>query len=150
VRILGTPPAAIDRAESREEFSRLVDSLGLSQAPGGTAASLEEALAIAERVGYPVLARPSYILGGKAIQLVFDPESLRRYVRERVRLSPEHPVLIDRFLEDAFEYDIDAVADGRTVVIGAVMEHIEERGSIRGTRPAPSPRSRANRNGSGP
>jgi carbamoyl-phosphate synthase large subunit len=128
VRILGTPPAAIDRAESREEFSRLVDALGLTQAPGGTAASLEEALAIAERVGYPVLARPSYILGGKAIQLVFDPQDLRRYVRERVRLSPEHPVLIDRFLEDAFEYDLDAVADGRTVVIGAVMEHIEEAG----------------------
>jgi carbamoyl-phosphate synthase large subunit len=128
VRILGTSPAAIDRAESREEFSRLVDSLGLTQAPGGTAVSLEEALAIAGRVGYPVLARPSYILGGKAIQLVFDPESLRRYVQERVRLSPEHPVLIDRFLEDAFEYDIDALADGSRVVIGAVMEHIEEAG----------------------
>jgi len=128
VRILGTPPSAIDRAESREEFSRLVDKLGLAQPPGGTAASLAEALAIAERVGYPVLARPSYILGGKAIQLVFDPESLRRYVQERIRLSPEHPVLIDRFLEDAFEYDIDALADGSSVVIGAVMEHIEEAG----------------------
>jgi len=128
VRILGTQPAAIDRAESREQFSRLVESLGLTQAPGGTAASLEEALAIAERVGYPVLARPSYILGGKAIELVFDPEALRRYVGERVHLSPEHPVLIDRFLEDAFEYDIDAVADGSRVVIGAVMEHIEEAG----------------------
>jgi carbamoyl-phosphate synthase large subunit len=128
VRILGTPPAAIDRAESREEFSRLVDSLQLAQAPGGTAASLEEALAVAERVGYPVLARPSYILGGSAIQLVFDPESLRRYAGERFRLSPESPVLIDRFLEDAFEYDIDAVSDGRSVVIGAVMEHIEEAG----------------------
>jgi carbamoyl-phosphate synthase large subunit len=128
VRILGTSPAAIDRAESREEFSRLVESLGLAQAPGGAACSLEEALAIAGRVGYPVLARPSYILGGRSIELVFDPQDLRRYVQERVRLSAEHPVLIDRFLEDAFEYDIDAVADGSRVVIGAVMEHIEEAG----------------------
>ncbi len=128
VRILGTQPAAIDRAENREQFSRLVEALGLLQAAGGAAGSAEEALAIAERVGYPVLARPSYILGGKAIELVFDPDGLRRYLGERVRLSPEHPVLIDRFLEDAFEYDIDAVADGARVVIGAVMEHIEEAG----------------------
>jgi carbamoyl-phosphate synthase large subunit len=128
VRILGTRPGAIDRAEDRKQFSRLVETLGLTQAQGGTAGSAEEALAIAGRVGYPVLARPSYILGGKAIELVFDPQHLKRYVSERVRLSPEHPVLIDRFLEDAFEYDIDAVADGSRVVIGAVMEHIEEAG----------------------
>jgi carbamoyl-phosphate synthase large subunit len=128
VRILGTSPQAIDRAESREEFSRLVAKLGLTQPANGTATTLEQALDIARRVGYPVLARPSYILGGQAIQLIYDPASLESYVRERIRLSREHPVLIDRFLEDAFEYDIDAVCDGRSAVIGAVMEHIEEAG----------------------
>ena len=128
VKILGTPAAAIHRAESREAFAELVRKLDLTQPPGGAAADEEEALAIAERIGYPVLARPSYILGGKAIQLVYEPDSLRQYLRQRIRLSPDNPVLIDRFLEDAFEYDVDAVADGKTVVIGGVMEHIEAAG----------------------
>ncbi len=127
VRILGTSPGAIHRAESREEFSRLIATLGLNQPPCGTATAAEEALAIASRVGYPILARPSYILGGKAIQLIYEPEALRRYLDRRPP-SPASPILIDRFLEDAFEYDIDAVADGRSAIVGAVMEHIEEAG----------------------
>jgi carbamoyl-phosphate synthase large subunit len=128
VKILGTPAAAIHRAESREEFAGLVRKLGLTQPAGGAAGSVEEALRIAERIGYPILARPSYILGGKAIKLLYDAGSLKSYLRERVRFSRANPVLIDHFLEDAFEYDIDAVADGETVVIGGVMQHVEEAG----------------------
>jgi carbamoyl-phosphate synthase large subunit len=128
VPILGTSPDAIDRAEDRERFSALLRDLGLAQAAGSTARSVPEAEVIATGIGYPVLVRPSYVLGGRAMQLVHDREDLHRYMSEAVRVSPEHPVLIDKFLEDAIEIDVDAVADGERVVIGGVMEHIEKAG----------------------
>ncbi len=128
VPILGTPPDAIDRAEDRERFDQLLEKLSLRRPPGGMARSPAEAEAVAERLGYPVLVRPSYVLGGRAMQIVNDAESLRRYMRDAVRASPEHPVLVDRFLADAIEVDVDALSDGRRVVIGGVMEHIEEAG----------------------
>jgi carbamoyl-phosphate synthase large subunit len=128
VPILGTSPDAIDRAEDRERFSALLRELGLAQAAGSTARSVPEAEAIATGIGYPVLVRPSYVLGGRAMKLVHDREDLHRYMSEAVRVSPEHPVLIDKFLEDAIEIDVDAVADGERVVIGGVMEHIEKAG----------------------
>ncbi len=128
VPILGTSPDAIDRAEDRQRFSALLRDLGLTQAAGSTARSLGEAETIAVGVGYPVLVRPSYVLGGRAMRIVYDVEDLRRYMSEAVRVAPEHPVLIDKFLEEAIEIDVDAVADGERVVIGGVMEHIEKAG----------------------
>jgi carbamoyl-phosphate synthase large subunit len=128
VRILGTSPDAIDRAEDRHRFSTLLHELGLAQAPGATARSLEEAQAVAARIGYPLLVRPSYVLGGRAMQMVHDDDDLRSYMSEAVRVSPEYPVLLDKFLEDAIEIDVDAVADGEHVVVGGVMEHIEKAG----------------------
>jgi carbamoyl-phosphate synthase large subunit len=128
VRILGTPPDAIDRAEDRRRFADLLQTLGLSQAPGATARSYEEAHDIAARIGYPVLVRPSYVLGGRAMQIVYDEQDLESYMREAVRVSPEHPILVDKFLEDALEIDVDAIADGERVVIGGVMEHVEKAG----------------------
>ena len=128
VRILGTSPDAIDLAEDRRRFSALLSSLEIPQPESGTATSLEEAKAVAARIGYPVLVRPSYVLGGRAMAIVYDESHLEGYVREAVSASPEHPVLIDRFLEDAFEVDVDALADGERVVIGGILEHIEEAG----------------------
>ncbi|MFQ5678064.1 MAG: carbamoyl-phosphate synthase large subunit [Gemmatimonadota bacterium] len=128
VPILGTGVDAIDEAEDRRRFEALCRRLGVRAPDGGTATSEEEALAIAGRIGYPVLVRPSYVLGGRAMEIVFDEPSLREYFGRAVRASPEHPVLLDRFLEDAFEADVDAVADGERVVIGGVMQHIEEAG----------------------
>ena len=128
VPILGTSPDAIDRAEDRQRFNELIVELGLHQAAGATARSLPEAQAIATGIGYPVLVRPSYVLGGRAMRLVYDDEDLREYMREAVLVSPEHPVLIDKFLEDAIEIDVDAVADGERVIVGGVMEHIEKAG----------------------
>ena len=128
VPILGTPPDAIDRAEDRERFDDLLEELSLERPPGGVARSTAEAEAVAARVGYPVLVRPSYVLGGRAMEIVHDAESLRGYMRYAVKASPEHPVLVDRFLADATEVDVDAICDGRTVVIGGIMEHIEEAG----------------------
>src|SRR2546427_9808537 len=128
VPILGTSPDAIDRAENRERFSRLLDELGLVQAAGATARSFDEAQRIATSIGHPVLLRPSYVLGGRAMQIVYDGEDLRNYMGEGVKVSPEHPILIDKFLEDAIEVDADAVADGTSVVVGGVMEHIEKAG----------------------
>jgi carbamoyl-phosphate synthase large subunit len=128
VPILGTSPDAIDRAEDRERFDVLLEKLGLRRPPGGLARSTEEARAVAARIGYPVLVRPSYVLGGRAMEIVRDEQALERYMRFAVRASPEHPVLVDRFLADAIEVDVDAVSDGERVVIGGIMEHIEEAG----------------------
>jgi carbamoyl-phosphate synthase large subunit len=128
VPILGTSPDSIDRAEDRERFKDLLDLLGLRQPPSGIARSTDEAVRIASRIGYPVLLRPSYVLGGRAMEIVHDEEGLRKYLAHAVQASEERPVLIDKFLEDAIEIDVDAIADGDTVVIGGVMEHIEEAG----------------------
>ena len=128
VPIWGTSSEAIDRAEDRERFRQLLMQLGLNQAPSGTAVSVSDAARIATRIGYPVLVRPSYVLGGRAMEIVYDETNLVGYMERAVRASPEHPVLIDKFLEDAIEMDVDAIADGRRVVIGGIMEHIEEAG----------------------
>jgi carbamoyl-phosphate synthase large subunit len=128
VRILGTSPDAIDIAEDRRRFDKIARELGLSQPANGTATSVEEALEAAERIGYPVLVRPSYVLGGRAMQIVYDPGSLQDYFATAARVSEERPVLIDRFLEDAFECDVDAICDGTRVVIGGIMQHIEDAG----------------------
>ena len=129
VAILGTSPDAIDIAEDRERFEALARTLGVRQPPNGIARSVDEAVAVAQRIGYPVLVRPSYVLGGRAMEIVYDDGSLRDYFVKAARVAPEHPVLIDRFLEDAFEADVDAIADrvGRCV-IGGVMQHIEDAG----------------------
>jgi carbamoyl-phosphate synthase large subunit len=126
--IIGTSPDSIDRAEDRERFEALLEQLGLKRPAGDVARSAEEAEKIATRIGYPVLVRPSYVLGGRAMQIVQDVEGLRQYMRFAVRASPEHPVLVDRFLADAIEVDVDAISDGTHVVIGGIMEHIEEAG----------------------
>ena len=126
--ILGTSPESIDLTEDRDRFSHLLKELHLTQPPSGTATNTEDALAIANAIGYPVLMRPSYVLGGRAMALVHDAEELSAYMRDAVRASAERPVLIDRFLEDAVEVDVDAVSDGENVVIAGVMEHIEEAG----------------------
>ncbi|MDH5307131.1 MAG: carbamoyl-phosphate synthase large subunit, partial [Myxococcales bacterium] len=128
VPILGTPPEAIDRAEDRERFEALLDKLGLERPPAGIARSPKQAEAVAERLGYPVLVRPSYVLGGRAMEIVHDVASLRTYMDRAVKASPEHPVLVDRFLADATEVDVDAISDGECVVIGGIMEHIEQAG----------------------
>ena len=128
VKILGTSPDSIDRAEDRERFKELLHRLGLRQPANGTATSVDGAVAIAHQIGYPVIVRPSYVLGGRAMEVVYDESDLREYVERAVKASPEHPLLIDKFLEDATEVDVDAIADGETVVIGGIMEHIEEAG----------------------
>src|SRR5437870_1406139 len=126
--IVGTSPDSIDRAEDRERFEALLAKLDLRRPPNGAARSDGEAIRVAETIGYPVLVRPSYVLGGRAMEIVYDRDSLARYVQVAVRVSPAHPVLIDKFLEDAVEVDVDAVSDGREVVIGGIMEHIERAG----------------------
>jgi len=126
--IIGTSPDMIDLAEDRERFQRLLHRLGLRQPENGTAKTREEALMVAARIGYPVVVRPSYVLGGRAMQIVHDQRELLHYMREAVTVSPDHPVLIDRFLHNAIELDVDALCDGRRVVIGGIMEHIEEAG----------------------
>ena len=128
VNILGTSPQSIDRAEDRKRFSHLINKLKLRQPPNGTAKSPDEALRIATRLGYPVLVRPSYVLGGRAMEIVYGPEDLKEYMTRAVMASPERPVLVDKFLEDAAEIDVDAVCDGERTVIAGVMEHIEEAG----------------------
>ena len=128
VKILGTSPEAIDLAEDRGRFDAIARELGVHQPKAGTAHSLEEAIAVATRVGYPVLIRPSYVLGGRAMAIVYDPESLTEFFGHAIRVAPGHPVLIDQFLEDAFEADVDAIADGTRCVIGGVMQHIEDAG----------------------
>jgi len=128
VNILGTSPEDIDRAEDRKKFTQLIRKLGLLQAPYGTGKSASDAKEIASKIGYPVLVRPSYVLGGRAMEIVYDEESLMHYMRSAIKVSPLHPILIDKFIEGAIEVDIDAVSDGQTCVIGGIMEHIEEAG----------------------
>jgi carbamoyl-phosphate synthase large subunit len=128
VTILGTSPDAIDIAEDRRRFEQIARELGIKQPENGTATSVDEAVAVAERIGYPVLVRPSYVLGGRAMQIVYDEPTLREYFEHAARVSEERPVLIDSFLEDAFEADVDALSDGKDVVIGGVMQHIEDAG----------------------
>ncbi len=128
VKILGTSPDSIDRAEDRERFTSLLDKLGLQKPPAGTAFTVEEALKVAEDIGFPVLVRPSYVLGGRAMQIVYDSEALRQFMETAAKVNPEHPVLIDKFLEHAIEVDVDAISDGELTVIGGIMEHIEEAG----------------------
>ena len=128
VPILGTTPEAIDLAEDRGRFEAITRELRVAQPPSGVAHSVEGAVAVAARVGYPVLVRPSYVLGGRAMEIVYDDASLRSYFGRAARVAPQHPVLIDSFLEDAFEADVDAIADGTRCVIGGVMQHIEDAG----------------------
>ena len=128
VPIIGTSPKSIELAEDRKFFSALLDKLGLKQAEAGTATSEEEAVLVAQRLGYPVLVRPSFVLGGRAMMIVHAEEELRRYMREAVSVSPERPVLVDRFLENAVEMDVDVLSDGERSVIGAIMRHIEPAG----------------------
>jgi carbamoyl-phosphate synthase large subunit len=127
-RIIGTQPRSIEMAEDRKHFSAMLDKLGLRQTKGGTATNEQEAVDVASRIGYPVLVRPSFVLGGRAMEIVHDEADLRRYIRTAVEASPQRPVLVDRFLEDATEVDVDCISDGETCVIGGVMEHIEQAG----------------------
>ena len=127
-RIIGTQPRSIEMAEDRKHFSAMLDKLGLRQTKGGTATNEQEAVDVAARIGYPVLVRPSFVLGGRAMEIVHDEADLRRYIRTAVEASPERPVLVDRFLEDATEVDVDCISDGEICVIGGVMEHIEQAG----------------------
>jgi carbamoyl-phosphate synthase large subunit len=126
--IIGTSPKSIELAEDRKFFAKLLDDLKLNQAPSGTAVTEDEAVAIAQRISYPVLVRPSFVLGGRAMQIVYSDDELRHYMRNAVQASPERPVLVDRFLEDAAEVDVDVISDGETTVVGAIMEHIEQAG----------------------
>jgi len=128
VNIIGTTPDNIDRAEDRKRFKALLKTLGLIQPSNGTANSVEEARTVAEEIGYPVVVRPSYVLGGRAMEIVYDEEALEDFGSRAVEASPEHPILIDKFLEDAIEIDVDAVADGENCVIAGIMEHIEAAG----------------------
>ena len=128
VRIMGTSPDAIDRAEDRERFRDLLNKLGLRQAESGIARSVDEAVAIASKITYPVMVRPSYVLGGRSMQIVYDESGLLEYMGSAVKASPKHPVLIDKYLSDAIEVDADAICDGQQVVVAGIMEHIEEAG----------------------
>ena len=128
VPIIGTSPDDIARSEDRKLFKEVLDQSGLAQPPNGIATSIEQAAPIAESIGYPVIVRPSYVLGGRAMQIVYNEELLMGYMRSAVAASPEHPILIDKYLEDAIEVDVDAISDGNITVIGGIMEHIEEAG----------------------
>jgi carbamoyl-phosphate synthase large subunit len=128
VPILGTQPESIDRAENREQFQAMLKKLNLVQPANGTAVSADDALTVAEEIGYPVIVRPSYVLGGRAMKIVYDPKELESFTRLAIQASPEHPVLIDKFVEDAFEVDVDAISDGNVTIIGGIMEHIEAAG----------------------
>ncbi|MDI7047649.1 ATP-grasp domain-containing protein, partial [Escherichia coli] len=121
-------PDMIDAAEDRERFQKLLQDLGLRQPPNRTARAEDEALKLAEEIGYPLVVRPSYVLGGRAMEIVHEPRDLERYMREAVKVSNDSPVLLDRFLNDAIECDVDCISDGEAVFIGGVMEHIEQAG----------------------
>ncbi len=126
--IIGTDPANIDLAEDRKLFGKLLDDLSIPAPANGTATNVEEAIAVAQRLGFPVLVRPSYVLGGRAMVIAYNEDTVRRYMQEATSFSVKRPVLIDRFLEDATEVDVDALCDGKNVLIAGIMEHIEEAG----------------------
>ncbi len=128
VPIIGTSPDAIDRAEDRERFQQMVERLNLRQPPNATVRSEDEAIRAAAKIGYPLVVRPSYVLGGRAMEIVYQEDELKRYLREAVQVSNDSPVLLDHFLNCAIEMDVDAVSDGKDVVIGAIMQHIEQAG----------------------
>jgi carbamoyl-phosphate synthase large subunit len=128
IQILGTAHESIDRVEDRERFTEVLDLLEIPQAEYGIAYSFEDARLVSKRIGFPVLVRPSYVLGGRAMEIVYDDIKLKEYMKEAVKISPEHPILVDKFLEDAIEIDVDALSDGEDVFIGGIMEHIEEAG----------------------
>lgn len=128
IKIMGTSPDAIDRAENRDRFQEIVTKLKLNQPDNDTARDTQKALQVAERIGYPVLVRPSYVLGGRSMEIVYDEETLKSFMEKALLVSPEHPILIDKFLEDAVEIDVDAISDGETTVVAGIMEHIEEAG----------------------
>jgi len=128
VPIFGTQPKSIETAEDRQLFAAMLERLALRQTPNGSAVTTDEAVEIAKKIGYPVLVRPSFVLGGRAMELVYNEEDLRRYMTTAIDVTPDRPVLVDRFLEDAIEVDVDCISDGETAVIGAIMEHIEEAG----------------------
>jgi len=128
VQVLGTSPDSIDIAEDRKRFQQMLKKLKLTQPDNGTATSFDEAKSVAERIGYPVVVRPSFVLGGRAMEIVYDEKGLSDYMEKAVEASPERPILVDKFLEDAIEVDVDAIADGETCVIGGILEHIEEAG----------------------
>ncbi len=128
IRILGTSPENIDAAEDRKKFGALLEKLKIQCPDYGTANSFAEARTVADRIGYPVLVRPSYVLGGRAMEIVYDDEALATYMTHAIHVSPEHPILIDKFLEDATEYDVDALCDGKSVFVAGIMQHIEEAG----------------------
>src|SRR5690606_30714202 len=128
VPIIGTSPDAIDRAEDRERFQQMIETLKLRQPPNAIVRSIDEAVRAAESVGYPLVVRPSYVLGGRAMEIVYNEDELRTYMTSAVQVSEDAPVLLDHFLNNAIEVDIDAVSDGKDVIIGAIMQHIEQAG----------------------
>ncbi len=128
IKIMGTSPDSIDRAENRDLFQEIVNKLNLNQPDNDTARDIPKALQAAARIGYPVLVRPSYVLGGRSMEIVYDEETLKSFMEKALLVSPEHPILIDKFLEDAIEIDVDAISDGKTTVVAGIMEHIEEAG----------------------
>ena len=128
VKIVGTSPESIDLAEDREKFGDTLQSLSILCPKYGTGVTIEEVVAVAENIGYPVLARPSYVLGGRAMEIVYSEKQLIDYISRYAEVTDGHPIFIDQFLEDAFEFDVDAICDGKNVYIGAVMQHIEEAG----------------------
>ena len=142
VPVIGTSPESIELAEDRKHFSALLDKIGLKQAEAGTAVTPDEAVTIADRIGYPVLVRPSFVLGGRGMMIVYNDEELRKYISEAADVSPDRPILVDRFLEGAVEVDVDCISDGETSVVGAIMQHIEAAGIHSGDSacviPAPS------------
>ncbi len=137
VPVIGTSPDAIDRAEDRERFQHAVDRLKLKQPANATVTAIEQAVEKAKEIGYPLVVRPSYVLGGRAMEIVYDEQDLRRYFQTAVSVSNDAPVLLDRFLDDAIEVDVDAICDGEMVLIGGIMEHIEQAGVHSATPPVP-------------
>ena len=141
-KILGTSPISIDLAEDREEFTKILEELGIRQPLNGIARNLNEAQIVANNIGFPLVVRPSYVLGGRAMEIVYSEKQLIDYISRYAEVTDGHPIFIDRFLEDAFEFDVDAISDGKNVYIGAVMQHIEEAGIHSGCLlyTSPSPR----------